>query len=97
MADSKLICVHRGKSGDDSLWWCTFDGSKWTEDKKFSEDNRSASAPALVNLNGTIYCIHRGSNDDFLWWCMFDGTKWTKDTKFSEGNRTAEAPAVALY
>jgi len=48
MADSKLICVHRGKSGDDSLWWCTFDGSKWTKDTKFSEGNRTAEAPAVA-------------------------------------------------
>lgn len=53
-------CVHRGGPDQhlvsnphpyEHLWYCTFDGSSWSEDIQFAGGNLSRNGPALAVLN----------------------------------------------
>ena len=72
-----LYCLHRGNSLDTGLWYCTFDGSAWSEDKQLSDGQNglhlSNTAPALGVLNGgALYCAHSGSTwDTQIYYCSY--------------------------
>lgn len=88
--DGKIFCVHKGGSGDENLYWCTYDPAvgSWSGDTQFSQGNQCGSTPALAVHNGQLICAHTGSwDDDSLWWTTFDGSNWAADTPFGAGNR----------
>lgn len=95
----QILCAHRGKSGDQGLWWTSYNGTTWRGDTEFSNGAQSSSAPAIAaDANGVIYCVHRGAGNHDLWWSTFDPVteRWSADTKFTNGNQTNEAPALVL-
>lgn len=102
----RLMCVHRGQrtltDDDPHLYWTTYDPqtNTWSSDTRFSQDNQSTSAPALLIFNGTLFCVHRGRDgDDSLYWTTFDFTTqtWAEDIRFQAGNRSSDAPALAEF
>ncbi|MRH93630.1 hypothetical protein GFY24_40635 [Nocardia sp. SYP-A9097] len=91
----KLYCVHKGNGSDKSLWWTTFDGNRWTADRKFPNHGTSAG-PALAVFKNKLYCVHRGNYDQSLWWTCFDGNNWTPDRELSRHASNA-GPALIVY
>lgn len=53
----RFYCVHRGQAslndgaGDQSLWYCRFDGRNWAADQQFEGGNRSQAGVALAILD----------------------------------------------
>lgn len=96
-----LYCVHRGKYGNNNLFYCTFDpaSQNWSTDIPMEGDNKSGDAPALAVFNGTLYCVHKGGSDNWMWWCKFDPVtrKWSPDYPFTQSNRTNSPPALAVF
>lgn len=103
-----LYCVHEGQpkailnpdnnaseDRDMWLWYTTFDGNTWSEDRKLP-DHGTSGPPGLAVYNGKLYCIHEGRYEDgWLWYTTFDGHTWSKDTKLPYG--TSRPPALAVY
>ncbi|MFI5533007.1 hypothetical protein ACIA8O_31165 [Kitasatospora sp. NPDC051853] len=60
IAPGMLIPIPLGPTGDSSLWWTVFEPEKgWSTDRKFTA-HHSGSHPALAELDGRLYCVHRG-------------------------------------
>lgn len=108
-----LYCVHRGGENDHSLWWCVYktknntnetdaDSGGWSSDHKFGHNNSTATQPAIAELNGTLYCFHRGNNqvtdDCNLWMCQLnaDGTDWSADVKVADHTSTSGFAATVF-
>lgn len=101
----RLMCVHRGfqsdKDNDQHLYWTTYNPQTqtWNADTVFSNDNKSASAPALALYKDTVFCAHRGKEgNENLWWTTFDvNTRtWATDRLFEADNKSSDAPALAV-
>jgi hypothetical protein len=45
----KLVMVHRSSGKDGSLWCCYYDGSSWSADTKFKNEQQTGDTPALVS------------------------------------------------
>jgi hypothetical protein len=92
----RLICVHRGSSGDACLWWTSYDSTNgWATDQRFPA-HVSAVEPALAVFQDRLYCVHQGDADDLnLYWATFDGTSWSYDRQFSLV--TSVGPALAAF
>jgi len=103
--DSKVFCAHRGQSarlGTKNLWWCYLDGANWTTDFEFTNGNQSVDGPALCVYQGTLYCVHRGTDDnDHLFYSKLNGSGptdwvWSTDTIFHGENRSTDGPALIV-
>ena len=71
-----LVLTWRGKDGDESLWYSTFDGSNWSEHHPIPGAS-SAFGPALTSFHDHIYAAWRGGGEDQrIWYSRFDGTSW---------------------
>lgn len=100
----KLYCVHEGQDNRGWLWFCSFDGEKWSKDKKMSHGvgtrRRGFPSAALVVYGGLLYCVHEGqrgsSGEGWLWFCSFDGEEWSKDKRLPK-HGTSGAPGLAVY
>ncbi len=98
--NDKLYCVHEGQNGDGWLWFCSFDGEKWSDDTKLAMG--TSASPAIAVYNGKLYCVREGQNGDgLLWFCSFDGENWSDDKKLPNGtgsSRPGYPPAaLAVY
>src|SRR5271156_6103417 len=71
-----LVLAWRGKDGDESLWYSTFDGSHWSEHHPIP-GGVSAFGPALTSFHDHVYAAWRGGGEDQrIWYSRFDGTSW---------------------
>ncbi len=95
----KLYCVHEGRKNDGWLWYCSFDGAKWSEDKKLP-DHGTSGPPAIAEYKGKLYCVHEEQGrGGWLWFCSFDGKEWSKDKKLPDhgtGTKKDRFPRAAL-
>jgi hypothetical protein len=69
-----VYVFHHGRGNDHRIWYTTFDGVNWSEDRLARPNNpyRIDGAPALVVANGKLHCFYRnGSEVQYL---SFDGT-----------------------
>jgi GH18 family chitinase len=111
-----LYCLHEGRKPDDPddldgyLWYTTFDGTTWSEDKQLRTGPKgdgnvgTSGSPALIVFQDTLYCLHEGhAQDGYLWYTTFDGTTWSKDQQIKTGDRkdgnvgTSGAPGLAIF
>ncbi|MCF3131708.1 hypothetical protein [Streptomyces olivochromogenes] len=97
IAPGMLIPIGKGPGEDPRLWWTVFEPrSGWNEDQKFRA-HVSASNPALAELDGRLYCVHRGAGDERLWWMTYDPDKgWSEDRQFP-AHASSDGPAVAKF
>jgi len=111
-----LYCIHEGLKPDDQndldgyLWYTTFDGTTWSEDKQLKTGHKgdgnvgTSGSPALIVFQDTLYCIHEGHGQNgYLWYTTFDGTTWSQDQQIKTGGRkdgtvgTSGAPGLAIF
>ncbi|CAM5335305.1 hypothetical protein SALBM135S_05593 [Streptomyces alboniger] len=92
-----LIPVSLAPSEDTNLWWTVFEpGTDWNTDTKFP-GHMSAANPAVAELKGRLYVVHRGASDSKLWWTSYDPDNgWTDDKPFP-AHLSADGPALAVY
>lgn len=94
-----LFCAYENAS-DGRLLWTEFNGHNWAAPQQIGVAV-TRNRPALVNFNGNVLCIHRGTSGNILWASTFNrhwsnpGGSWSgwQDT----GLRSALEPAVVVY
>lgn len=84
----KIHLVHQGENGSPDLWWSTFDGTKWTDDKQLS--NVSGTRPTLVDFNGKLYMFHTGKASNQVFMARFDDVNgWSGSAPLSLTSNTS--------
>ena len=101
-SSDSILLVHRGAGGDDHLYWARGDADAngnltFTGDHEFDQGNRSGSGVGLAWYNGTLFCVHPGSQDSALWWCTWTGHGFTEDQRFPMDNRADCTPALKVW
>ena len=77
----RLYMAWKGMERDDTIWWSTFDGTKWAPQQRVPGVSTS-SGVSLASFNGRLYMAWKGSAtgnvpfDERIWWTTFDGTAW---------------------
>jgi hypothetical protein len=111
-----LYCVHVGKADDPNLWWFMLAPGPtiaWTADRRLDQDSvpgnnhyLSNQPPALVVLDDTLFCVHKGEDNDYLWWIRSAGSPsiaWAPDTKMAYPEpyewsvTSANGPALVVF
>ncbi|MRH93434.1 hypothetical protein GFY24_39530 [Nocardia sp. SYP-A9097] len=98
IAPGMLIPISLAPRADTSLWWTVFEeGQGWSEDTRFPA-HASESNPALAELGGELYCVHRGGGSDVnLWQAVYNpDTGWGTDTPFTR-HASDQGPALAAF
>jgi|GEM_PF-1519163 len=107
-----LCCVHEGygsKDGKGWLWYCTFNGQTWSEDKKLPNHSTKGGG-SLTEVGGYLYCLHRRNDESGAIWLTYtddlsDKNNWTEDEEFvvndKNGNdlkcKSSGPPGVTRY
>lgn len=102
--EDKLYCVHEGKGGGAGwLFYTTFDGETWSEDKPLSGEkgtnkHGTTGGGSLVAIGESLICLHEGKNTPGeMWYTVFTQPPgsggiygWTPDEQLTipyEGTR----------
>lgn len=102
----KLYVVYNG-SGNDGLYFVTYDGTNWTGPTKLSGQITGVgiannSSPSAVVAHGLLYFFYNGSGNDGTYYVTYDGTSlkgpvalkpYVGDMKFLSGT----SPTAAAY
>ncbi|MGI2904988.1 DNA/RNA non-specific endonuclease [Tolypothrix sp. VBCCA 56010] len=104
-----LYCVHEGQGSKDGkgwLWYCTFNGEKWSGEDKLP-NHGTTGAGSLAVVNETLICFHEGKDGsgvmrDTFFDDRWNTSKWSEDEEFklvdNENNKvsynTSGPPAV---
>lgn len=98
--NNKLYCIREGRGNSGQLYWATFDGTKWSEDKILPNKNSpygTSGRPGLAVFDNKLFCINEGRGDSGeLYWSAFDGTNWSGDNLLPCSG-TSGPPALAVY
>lgn len=97
--DTRLICIHRGKHTDSKLWMMKLidaGGYLIPEIDDKPSGNLASAGPALYQLGGKLYALHKG-DDANLWYCAVDDATFTllPDTMIP-GSLIQDEPGVAF-
>jgi len=85
-----------GASGDQRIWYTTFDGTTWAPQQAVPGVGTS-TGPRLAVLGGKLYMAWKGEEgDQRLWWNTFNGTSWSAQAQIP-GTATSVGPALAVY
>jgi len=89
-------------SGDDNLWWATYDGNadlKWSDQSPL-RDRGSSASPALAVFRDQLFMAWRGvPGDQNLYWATYDENdprKWTDQHPLSD-RASLGVPALAAF
>lgn len=98
MPDGRILCVHRGRETDTTLWYTIYSNGTWTADKKLPR-HFSANGASLAVYRGAVHCVHRGGDlDDWVYLTIYDAARdtWTSDERLA-GVRSSRNPGLAVY
>lgn len=70
-------------SGDNGIFWSTFDGYKWGKQKNVRDYATSLSSakrtsPAATVFKGNLYLFFNGSGDDGTYYALYSNGLWTR-------------------
>ena len=86
---NKLYAAWKGMGDDQSIWYATFDGLKWSRQAHPNPPDTpniaSSIGPSLAVFQNQLYAAWINT-DQSLWYASFDGSNWSK---------TAPIPNVA--
>lgn len=80
--NSKLYAFCNSADGGGQPYYCSYDGSSWSDYVEVPGTGMSAS-PSPVVFNGSVYLFHQGEKQNGQLWCNVmsaDGT-WNGDTQ----------------
>ncbi|MCY1044996.1 hypothetical protein OV208_27020 [Corallococcus sp. bb12-1] len=96
---ANLVCAYQSPS-DQRLLWTEFNGHVWTPPQRIGVA-MTPNTPTLVNVNGNVLCIHRGTGDNILWASTLHRHPSIPHGTWSEwwdtGLRSAAEPALVVY
>ncbi|MBD2255508.1 glycosyl hydrolase family 18 protein [Nostoc parmelioides] len=101
---NQLYCIHEGAGEDGWLWFCIFDGTNWSEDRRLELNGSgvgTSGAPGVAVINDKLYCCHEGREENgLLYHSSWDGENdWLLGTDFAlEGNKneTSGPPGIVV-
>ncbi len=90
-----LYAAWKGSSGDERIWYSSFDGTNWAPQQSMPDPIATSFRPSLAVLNvgfsQLLYAAWKGSNDDTrIWYSSFDGTNWAPQKTISVPNTPNE-------
>lgn len=92
---NKVWSVWKG-SGDDHIWYATYNGHVWSGQSTIPNVGTSRS-PAIAEHNGILYAAWRGVGKDAgIWYATNSGSGWSGQTKVP-GVGTSEGPAMCSF
>ena len=93
--DSLLYAAWKGVIGDESLWFSSLDGTKWSAQEQIP-GVASSVGPSLAVAGGKLYAAWKGSgNDQGIWYASCDGTKWSAQEQIA-GVASSTGPSLAV-
>lgn len=93
-----LYMVWRGIDDDENLYWATFDGSEWTNQRQIG-GTATSNGPALAVFRNQLYLVWNGhATDSSIWFTVFDGElrDWRPQQQVPNV-ATNESPAVTVF
>jgi len=90
-----LYMAWNGFGKDQSIYWSSFDGTKWERPQKMSGVGSSAG-PSIATFNKLLYMAWNGdTNDTAIYWSCFNGgTGWAPQQRVG-GVGTSGRPSLA--
>lgn len=93
---NKLWMVWKG-SGDDGIWYATFDGTHWSGQTRIHGVGTSAAPAVAASSDGYLYLAWRGVGKDAgIWYSRTDGAGWSAQQKVP-GVGTSHGPSLASH
>jgi hypothetical protein len=104
----QLVMVHKYKDSDD-IHWELFSAGVWSGgtrmaviDNKDSKHPGTNKRPALIQYDGKLYMLFKGSHSNTLRQCTYDGTDWRgnneiKDSAAKFTPESNEGPGLAGF
>jgi hypothetical protein len=91
----KLYCFHQGWEEDrGTLWYSTFNGSDWDQDKHI-RGLEITESPTVAVYKGELYCAYHKASTQSAWCIKFDGMQWSH--KMSLSAAVSESPSLYVY
>lgn len=93
-----LYMTWRGADQDQSIWWATFDGTRWNQPSQIAGAGTSKD-PAFAVFNNQLYLVwNGGAGDSNIYWSVFDNTtkSWSVRQQVP-GVGTDSSPAIASF
>ncbi|MGL4622232.1 MAG: DNA/RNA non-specific endonuclease [Chroococcidiopsis sp.] len=106
-----LCCVHEGQGskGKGWLWYATFDGEKWSDDKKLPKHSTNGGG-SLTVIGDRLYCLYEGNDGSGLMRYTYtedlsDEKNWSEDKELILSDddgaelkcKTSGPPGVTTY
>ncbi|MFA8300836.1 MAG: T9SS type A sorting domain-containing protein [Hyphomicrobiales bacterium] len=93
----KIYVFHKsGVNDNPELWYFTFDGNTWSEDRRV-DNVMLLGSPAVTVYKDKIYLAHLGhSNTEEMYYTTFDGNTFTTDARIN-GPECGWTPGIGVY
>jgi hypothetical protein len=92
----KLYAAWKGSSNDQSLWYASFDGARWSAQAQIP-GVASSVGPSLSVFVGNLYAAWKGAaNDQSLWYASFDGSRWSAQARIP-GVASSVGPSLCAF
>jgi hypothetical protein len=95
LSSNILYMAWKGVSGDQAIYWASFDGSDWSGQKGIPLTGTS-NAPALVVFHGKLYMAWKGIGGIAMYRASFDGSNWSTPQRIPDKG-TSDAPILAAF
>jgi len=71
-----LYAAWKGMYGDQILWWSTFNGTSWAQQRQIP-GALSSVGPDIGVFGNALYMVWKGMlGDQRIWWSTFNGAGW---------------------
>lgn len=85
------------RTGNDELYYKTFNGSSWSSDIQFTEEPSRDIDPSIMQATSgliwVVWCSYRTGNSD-LFCKTFDGSTWSTETQLTDDPTPDKHPSV---
>jgi hypothetical protein len=89
--NNQLFAVWKGVTGDQGLYYSSFNGASWSP-QQIIPGVASSIGPALAEHDGNLYAMWKGMSDDQgLYYSFFNGSQWAAQQRVP-GNTGQDLP-----
>jgi hypothetical protein len=81
--NNTLYAVWKGESGDQGIYFSTFNGTSWAAQKAIPNVGTSVGAGVAVFNNALYACWKGESGDQAIYYTEFNGTTWAAQKAIS--------------
>ncbi|MEI6142605.1 MAG: hypothetical protein WCP85_25240 [Mariniphaga sp.] len=93
--NNRIYLFHQGRGNDGLIWFSTFDGYNWDEDRKLAPGSYYGiqNSPSAAVFNDKIYVVYHDPSDDLRVGTMDSWGNWAN---IDPGYKISYSPAVAV-